>query len=524
MAQGSLFLLHQDERCRHIFPPNPGSESSAFSRRFLDRKHGKYHNRYQSRQKNLGNPIITSHDPQAQPTLYGSVIYNPENGYRIWYSTRVDGVKRMFVFHQKSDDGIHWEKPSYDLIKINGKSSHAVFGTDTAPHMTELSTVLYDPHDKDPDRRYKLLFKHREPGLPSPFKEIIMQPYQQLLEDLRSRGMHDLVETYHRVISDALFLPTQRRAMGTTFSSDGIHWNQVNPLAIPQIGDISHLTWDSRRNRYLILARDFYLPEDVHEKFKHQEWYRKIFWGRAVRLYESEDFNHWEARDIVMHADLEDLPGDEIYSMAVFPYEGLYLGLVQIYHAYPGNNTVEIQLAVSRDCLQWKRLGNRQTFITLGGIGQWDRFNNSVASAPVLLDDEIRFYYSGRSYRHKPYAEDDSGPLRSAIGFASIKRDRFVGCGASFDGGAITTKPMLIKGANLRLNAASAHGSIIVSILDQNGQPIEGMISKPVQMDSLNIPVQWPKPNENLERLTLDKPIMLRFELKNAKLYSFWAA
>ncbi len=471
-------------------------------------------------EKFTGNPVISSDDPLIQPSLYGSIIYNPDSSYRIWYSTWVDGVKRMFVFNQLSQDGIHWEKPQYDFIKINGKKSHAVFGTDILPHITEIFSVLQDDREKDPERRYKMAYKYKEKGYPSPYVETVMGLHRKLLNDLTFRGKHDLVETYYRVISDGLYLPTQRRAAGFAFSPDGIHWNRVEPLAIPDIGDISHLTWDPYTNRYLLYARDFFLPEDVHEKHKNEEWYRKTFWGRAVRLFESTDFINWTAGDIVMHADIDDLPGDEIYSMAVFPYEGLYIGLVQMYHAYPDTNTLDIQLAVSRDGSNWKRVGGRQPFIPLGGTGQWDRFNNSVASAPVMVDDEIRFYYSGRSYRHKPYAEPDSGPQRSAIGFASIKRDRFAHVGASFDGGAIITKSLLLNGSSLHLNANSAHGTIVVSILDQYGQPIKGMISKPVEVDSLNIPVRWI--DEKLERLTIDKPVKLRFELKNAKLYSFW--
>ncbi len=468
-----------------------------------------------------GNPVISSDDPLVQPSLYGSVDYQPGRGYRIWYSTWIDAEKPMFVFNETSKDGIHWEKPCYDIIKIKGKKSHAVFGTDIEPHITEIFTVLQDEEESDPGRRYKMAFKYKEKGYPSPYVETVMGLHRKMLDDLTARGKHDLVETYRRVISDGLFLPTQRRAAGFAFSSDGIHWNRVEPLAIPDIGDISHLTWDPYRKRYLLYARDFFLPEDVHEKYKNEEWYRKIFWGRAVRIYESADFKNWTPGNIVMYADINDLPGDEIYSMAVFPYEGIYIGLVQVYHAFPGENTLEIQLAVSSDGLNWKRVGSRQPFIPLGDIGEWDRFNNSIASAPVMVGDEIRFYYSGRSYRHKPYADPDNGPQRSAIGFASIKRDRFAYGGASFDGGTITTNPMLVRGSCLHLNANSKHGTIVVKILNSDDQPIEGMVSKPVQIDSLDTPVHWP--NGNLENLAHDKSVRLRFELKNAKIFSFWA-
>lgn len=471
--------------------------------------------------KCAANPVISSSDPEDQPTLYGSVVYDRSEGFRMWHSTWNDLRDHVNVHHQVSDDGIHWDRPLYDDVRPDGRPSSAVFGSDIAPHIAELFSVLYDPSDENPDRRYKLAYKYKEKGIPSPFREEIMRPHRPLLDDLKARGKRDLCEAYERVISDGLFLPTQRRAAGLAFSPDGIHWDSIDPLAIPAIGDISHLAWDPYRNRYLIYARDFYLPEDVHERDKGEKWYQEEFWGRAVRVYESADFSNWTVGDIVMAADIDDLPGDEIYSMAVFPYEGLYIGLVQMYHACPGTNTLEIQLAVSRDGVSWQRVGDRRPFIPLGEIGEWDRFNQSVGSVPVLVDDELRFYYTGRSFRHKPYDGPDSGPARSAIGFAGIPRDRFVYAGASYDAGVVTTKPLMISGTRLHLNADCAHGVITVRILSPEGAPEVILESDPVSIDSLDVTVDWP--DDGLARLDRDHPVRVQFELKNAKLYSFWA-
>ena len=44
-------------------------------------------------------------------------------------------------------------------------------------------------------------------------------------------------------------------------------------------------------------------------------------------------------------ADLEDRPGTEIYSMRVFPYESLYIGLVQTFLALPDDPVLDVQLA-----------------------------------------------------------------------------------------------------------------------------------------------------------------------------------
>jgi hypothetical protein len=241
-------------------------------------------------------------------------------------------------------------------------------------------------------------------------------------------------------------------------------------------------------------------------------------------LYTSEDFLHWRPGEIVMHADIDDRPGDEIYSMAVFPYEGLYIGLIQMYHAFPGDNTLDIQLAVSRDAIRWQRVGNREAFLPLGGIGEWDRFNQSLASSPVMAGDDLRFYYGGRTWRHpilgKPFPRADSGPRWSGIGMATVKRDRLVYLSASFDGGYAETPALVLPDGRLHVNTQSRFGTLRVTVYDGEGQPLAGGESKPISEDTLDAVVEWD--DASLMELAKEGSVRFRFELKNAKLYSFW--
>ena len=85
-----------------------------------------------------------------------------------------------------------------------------------------------------------------------------------------------------------------------------------------------------------------------------------------------------------------------------------------------------IQLAVSRDSIHFMRVGDRSPFIPVGPVGSWDRFNNSIANnPPIIIGDELRFYYGGRMYRHSPYRGADRGWGRESkrgagIGLATI--------------------------------------------------------------------------------------------------------
>jgi hypothetical protein len=104
---------------------------------------------------------------------------------------------------------------------------------------------------------------------------------------------------------------------------------------------------------------------------------------------------------------------------------------------------------------------------------------------------------------------------RSSIGFATIKRDRFVALEGSFDGAEIVTKAVLLKGAALHLNAKADFGEIVVEMLDANGKVLAQ--SHPIQRDGLDIPVKW-----SGEVAQPAGPVTLRIKLKNARLFALW--
>jgi hypothetical protein len=141
------------------------------------------------------------------------------------------------------------------------------------------------------------------------------------------------------------------------------------------------------------------------------------------------------------------------------------------------------------------------------------------------VGDDLRIYYGGRTYRHSPYQGKDTGPKAGGIGFATIRRDRFVSLEASFDGGEVVTKPLKLKGKRLHINAQSNFGEIVIEALpagvaagDPVGRPIAR--SQPIRRDSLDSVVEWAE--GSLEEL--DAPVVLRIRLKNACLYALWCS
>jgi hypothetical protein len=452
-------------------------------------------------EKSKSNPVILQTEPWEDPLniLYGSVIRDGEK-YKTWYKSGPG------VSYAVSDDGIHWVKPPLDLVPINSAKTNILFrkvsaikGPDALPYYHELFGVHKDEREPDPSRRYKMGY---------------------LSIDWEYKGPRE-----------GRFREGQRRGLGVAGSPDGIHWKLIDSFASEAICDgATHWMFDPAVGKYVLFGRTLKTPPEIEAAWSRYDWYKAWHSGRAVGRIESSDFVKWNftapfSSPVVMTADLQDKPVTEIYSVLVFPYESVYIGLVQTLLARPDVPAIDVQLAVSRDGVHFARVGDsapsgsirasRSPFIPNGPVGSWDRFNQSLASnPPIAQGDELRFYYAGRTYRHDPYEGKDTGPRAGCIGFATIPRDRFVSLDASFDGGEIITKPLKFKGKRLHLNAKSDFGEIVVDVLDSAGQSIAR--SKPVSRDSLDALIEWQSGDLN------DAKGRLRIVLKNACLYALW--
>jgi hypothetical protein len=441
-------------------------------------------------QKFAGNPVLWQREKwePEMATIYGSVIRD-EGKFKMWYKSG------MGVGYAESDDGIRWTKPPLELTVIDGNRSNILFrkkskteGPDGLPYFYELFGVHRDDRDPDPARRYKMGF---------------------LSIDWKYTGKDG--DPWHK---------GQRRGLGVAGSPDGIHWKLINHWATEAIVDgATH--WMFESNKYVLYGRTRKALPEVQTAWSTNDWFKKWFSGRAVARVESPDLLEWnykkpDTAPVALTAELADKPGTEIYSMKVFRYESQYIGLVQVFHATPEDSTLEIELASSRDGIHFTRVGRGVPFIGVSGPGNWDRFNLSPANNdPIRVGDDLRIYYAGRMYRHGPYSGADKGPERSGIGFASVRRDRFVALEASFDGGEIVTKPLRLKGRTLHLNAKADFGSITLSAEDADGKIVAK--SETIHADALDLPVKWNGV------ASLADPVSLRIRMENARLFAIWA-
>ena len=106
---------------------------------------------------------------------------------------------------------------------------------------------------------------------------------------------------------------------------------------------------------------------------------------------------HWSPFETVLEPDDDDPPGTQFYGMSVYPDRGVYFGLLWVYHA--NALMIDVQLAFSRDGIQWQRAVRRHPILSYGLPNQFDS-HILIALQPILMGDELKVFY---------LAEDNSG-------------------------------------------------------------------------------------------------------------------
>lgn len=421
-----------------------------------------------------GNPIVKPEYPWELIIDGCSVIYDDEEHiFKMWYEAFNDSHKipleRNFVCYAISKDGKKWEKPNLGIIDFRGKNNNIVL-TNYGYGDLYFPEVYKDNKESEPTKRYKMVYWD--------------------------------------------FVQRDNPGMNVAFSSDGILWNKYekNPVLLGSYGglrDISDSVSDVINLMYDPISRKFLVF--------HKTWKTKgdeFYWKRIIGRTESEDFISWsESKPILDLCEL-DLREDQFYGMQVFYYEGLYIGLPRIYHAKT-TATLEMQLAVSRDGWNWKRLwlGN---FLLRGVLHKdFDGGMIFTTGLPLLINDELWFYYTGFYNTHEEL------PPKASIGLAILRKDGFVSIDAGEDEGYIITKPFIFKGKELYINADASRGNILVEVLDLSDKAIFGFSRNecfPINRDNTSCIVKWQKKDiSSLE----GKTVKLKFYLQRAKLFSF---
>ncbi|MFN8488491.1 MAG: GntR family transcriptional regulator [Caldilineaceae bacterium] len=414
------------------------------------------------------NPVLAVEHPWEGEgvTPSATVLYDNEQMlYRMWYH----GYQQLSPREQLSSlcyatslDGIHWTKPALDSVEFNGTRENNLVMPWGAPQQADVisASILATPAD-DSHAHYTMLYF--------------------------GAGLH----------SQGVCLAT---------SLDGLHWtplgeNPVESGGVEPVGDVLYCIAEPAADR---VAAYYRIPLRARPQ---------AMLGRM----ESHDLRHWTGHRVILATDAQDPPDAELYGLTPFRYGELTLGLLWVYRRESGAS--EVQLACSRDGVQWTRVGERRAFIEPCPTQAFDHLAIGRTSVPLVVGNELWFYYAGTAEPPLGW----KGP-RQSIGLATITLDRFVALMAGADEGCLTTVPILCHDQTyLLLNAVVNPGGYLwVEVLDTEGQPIPGFTRQamtPFEGSVVYHRVTW-QAHEDLSPL-VGRSIRFRFVFLRASLYAF---
>jgi hypothetical protein len=436
-------------------------------------------------EKHPGNPILRAEMPWEKPSvyLYGTVLRDESSGqFKMWYQSLSADSRAPggFTCYAVSSDGINWERPELGIFEFQGSTCNNIVLEYDVPSVIHLSD------ETDPQKRYRAFVDGRT---------------------------------------------DEYLGYCTAASPDGLHWSTPRPIY--SSGDVAQFCYDPASGIYTTFAK--------------LRAFNAGFLRRSICTKQTGDPEKWDYFNVSLIADAEDdriarerlaprrdrlslwhpetVHGD-FYGLSGFSYEGLYLGMLWVFHISSSkvasdDGLIDIALVSSRNVTDhWNRLGNREPFIPLGEPREWDSGMLFTASAPVRVGDELWIYYGGANRSHY-YVED---PERAtSIGLAKLRLDGFVSLDASEAGGFVVTEPLTFEGNRLEINARADGGEIRIELWDgESGKVIPGFSKEAFEIfrgDSVAHEAVW-RDSPGLDTLT-GRPVRLKFYLHEASLFAF---
>ena len=404
------------------------------------------------------DPVITGAkggDDNFQPYL--TVLRDQDSGrFRMWYGVPVD-AGHSHIAYIESEDGIHWIRP------------HRVLQD---PHMIEFGVSVVD----------------------------------------RGKNYSDPTQRY-------VFAAYMTNGMMISTSPDGLQWKALQPEPVLKHNhDITSLHWDPIHIQFIAIV---------------SVWKRNDKWNDNQRTpYQSvsKDLLHWKKPWPIITAKIGapiEQGETQFYAMSgVLARGDLLIGLVKILrddlNATPGKSGKEMGdlnrkaaglgytvLAWSRDGVTWDR--DHETFIPRNPVpGSWDHAM-AWGDEQIIVGNDTYIYYGGYARGHKVDRFNER-----QIGLARMPLDRYVAREASLNMGTLSTKPLILNGSSLTVNAYVV-GEMHVRLTDIDGAPLSDFGWIDISGDNVAHRVNWERGIETIK----DKPVKIEFQLRNAQLFGF---
>jgi len=412
--------------------------------------------------------------------------------YRMYYKAGSWPQRKTSICYCESGDGIHWTRPELGLVEFGGSRENNII-------MPGEGVIAFVPfRDANPDCRQE--------------------------------------ERLKAVV--ALLKPV--RGLYAYASADGISWRSMRrePIITQGYFDSQNVAfWDAARGRYVAFFREMRGPNDEIHPAGPQLGLDDNGPARDVMTCTSEDFLSWSEPRWLQYPGA---PREQIYLNQIQPYHraphilvgfpGRFMAGREIEKGLPLTEHPSFKYAsisetlfmTSRDGVRFDRWG--EAFIRPGPRRERWIYGNTFAHYGLLVTkadapgapDELSLYVQdgggwtshGKASRFRRY---------------TLRIDGFVSAHAAMSGGEVLTKPFTFEGTQLVLNVAtSAAGHVRVEIRDASGEPVEGFTLEDcpeIFGDEVERPVAFTS-GRNPGQLA-GRPIRLRFELRDADLYSF---
>ncbi|MBI3942311.1 MAG: hypothetical protein HY326_04800 [Chloroflexi bacterium] len=433
-----------------------------------------------------------------------------ERKFKMWYRSRVprhlalrqrhdpnDQVEsseiistelQYYVCYAESADGFAWTKPDLGLSIFQGSAANNIL----YPSGNNAATIIKDPADPDPAKRYKAIGFTFEPASRVPV-----------------RG-------------------DTSRGVCVSYSPDGLRW-PTGPKLIMSTTDLtdSNLpfpTRDPHTHKWVL-----YMRPRVHPK------------RRFIGFAESDDFEHWSYPRMLLTPDARDSEYLEFYALSAVYLKPYYVGLLWLFHNHPAYSPMTTELVYSRDGQHYERAMPGTEFLPLGSAGQFDS-RQIFPMGIIPRGDELYFYYYGANYDHGADRGQPMSPAQTVpgekpvngIGLARLRQGMFCGYRADFEGMLETKFVTNYGGAGPRVLAQiDPGGSLQAEILDHYGQVLPGWEREKCRMvpqDDGTIGFAWGDQSlagqlddQSPEGGRVQRVIKLRFFLRQAQIFGLIA-
>jgi len=473
------------------------------------------------------NPLLKPERSWEGESIYisNSALYDSqERRFKMWYQAG------EYTCHVTSEDGLHWHRPHLGLVELSNCTANNIVQGQAMQLVYELLSA--------PKQRYKTLSWNHERGYHALFSEDGLVWKFQQATPLTGVGDVFVAVVGRNALTSVTSLNNHINANETAAR----HSHAEGGFPPQYIGCVRLCCPVGRFDG----SSDIRPTRRVLALTTSDNW---TDWTEPVRILTPDALDDEMAQirieaaladGTLRHDHLEDRRC-EFYTMYIIPYEGLFLGLMFVFdasyefHRIGKNNQSgprEVQLVVSRDLKNWQRLGDRQPFIPRGRTGEFDCAEIGYVCLPIIVGDELWFYYSGQTITHagsrdEEYMADLRAKIKSgewapisSIGLAKLRRDGFVSLDADNQGGSVLTKPFVMPAGELHVNVDASFGEVWVKVTDDKKPSLEGVNrSNSIKGDHTDIVVPFDK--GKIKNLA-GQMIRLQISAINAKIYSFW--